>query len=67
MEQRVDATIGLYLRVDPRLHAEVKRAAAARQETVARLVRRSLKNELQRVRTGRVVAEAIRRGSSDRS
>ena len=64
MDEEARPTVGLYLRIPLTLHAEIKRAAAIRQETVTRLVQRTLSNELQRQRAGQVVAEAIRRRSS---
>lgn len=60
MDEPATATVGLYLRIDPGLHARVKRAAAKRDETVTAFVRRALSYELGRLRTGQVVAQAIR-------
>ena len=64
MDAIAKPTVGLFLRIDPGLHARIKRAAAAREETVARFVQRALSNELQRLGAGRVVADAIRKASS---
>ena len=67
MDEQASPTVALFLRLDPRLHSRVKRAAAHREETVSAFVRRALWNEIQRLeapRAGRVVADAIRKGSS---
>lgn len=62
--ERAVMTIGLYVRIPPSLHARVKGVAADREETVTAFVRRALSHELQQLRTGKVVAQAIRNGSS---
>jgi hypothetical protein len=61
--ERAAATIGLYIRIPANLHARIKGAASRREETVSAFVRRALSNELQRLGAGRVVADAIRKGS----
>ena len=64
MDEQASPTVALFVRIDPRLHARVKRAAEVREETVTRFVQRALSNELQHLGAGRVVADAIRKGSS---
>ena len=53
MDEQANPSVALYLRIDPGLHAEIKRAAAAREETVTAFVRRAMSHELQRLRTGK--------------
>jgi hypothetical protein len=63
VDEQASPTVALFLRIDPGLHAQIKLAAADRQETVTSFVRRVLSNELGRVPAGQRVAEAIRRSS----
>jgi hypothetical protein len=60
VDEQATPTVALFLRLDPGLHSRVKRAAARREESVSAFVRRALSYELQRLRTGKVVAQAIR-------
>ena len=64
MDEQASPTVALFVRIPPTLHAEIKRAAAAREETVTAFVRRAMSHELQRLRTGKIVAQAIRSGSA---
>lgn len=63
MDEHASPTVALFLRIDPGLHAQVKRAAAAREETVTAFVQRLLSNELRPAPAGHQVADAIRNGS----
>jgi hypothetical protein len=63
VDERASPTVGLFVRLDPRLHDDIRRAAAAHEETITRLVQRALSHELERQRAGHQVADAIRKAS----
>jgi hypothetical protein len=67
LDERASPTVALFLRVPAELHAELKRVAAAHEETLTRLVQRALCSELQGMRAGHLVAQAIRNRPSRQS
>lgn len=63
MDEQASPKVALFLRIDTRLHAQVRRAAAARHESVTAFVQHLLSRELRPAPAGHRVAEAIRNGS----